>query len=134
MIPKKKTLFDIANDISYKKEYIYEQGIYNHYLTVIYFSLHLDTLFIANKANILTNIPDRLHHDFLFYMVNKRKRFSKWPKKEMDENIAIIQSYYKYSFHKAKSVASLLSDDQLAKIKQELTQGGNEYEPNAKSK
>lgn len=118
----KKNLFSIANDLSFGKKYIYEEGIYNHYITTIYFSLFRDTLFMANKGNSLQNTPDRLLHDFYYYSIPKRNRYTKWPKRDDDKNVRLVSQFYKYSFQKAKSVVELLTKEQLEKIKEELKQ------------
>lgn len=125
---KKMNLFDIVNDISYKKEYVFDEDIYNAYITNLAFSMYMDTIFIANEANKLTNLDAKLQHDYLFNIVYAKKRWAKWPKKVFNEDLSCIMEYYKYSIDKAKSVISLLSDDQLAQIKQELTQDGMKYE------
>lgn len=121
------TPFDYIKDISDKKEYIFDnEKDYVPFIVNRGFSLYQDTIMLANIANKLSNIDKKLQHDFLFYSVNKRKRWAKWPKKQKNEDLAYIQEYYKYSIDKAKSVLSILSADQLAKIKEELKQGGIE--------
>lgn len=121
------TPFDYMRDISETKKYILEdEDDYNSFIVNRGFSLHQDTIMLANEANMLTKLDKKLQHDFLFNTVRKRKRWAKWPKKQNDDNLALIQEYYKYSIDKAKSVLSILNADQLARIKEELTQGGVE--------
>lgn len=122
---KAKTPFDYIRDISETKKYLYtEDNDYIPFITNKAFSLYPDTIMIANEANQLMHLDKQLQHDFLFNSIKKRKRWAKWPKKHKDEDLALISEYYKYSIDKARSVLPLINADQLAKIKEELKQGG----------
>lgn len=119
-------VFDFVNDISYKKENIFHgnEDIYNAFIVNRAFSLYRDTLFIANEANKLSNLDKDMQFGYLFNKVPKKRRWEKWPKKEKLDNLAYIQEYYKYSVDKARHTLSILTDDQLAIIKNNLKQGG----------
>ena len=120
--------FDYIKDISEGKKYILaeDDGEYIPFIINKAFSLYPDTIMLANEANQLASLDKRLQHDFLFNSIKKRKRWAKWPKKDKNEDLALIIEFYKYSIEKARSVLPLLNADQLAKIKEELTQGGVE--------
>jgi hypothetical protein len=121
-------VFDFVKSISYEKNDLLLDNDEREYVPFVVnraFSLYTDTLFYANEMNKLHHLDKKMQHDYLFKIVPKKKRFVKWPKKlNEDENVACIAEYYKYSTTEAKSVLSLLTDEQLAKIKKELEQGG----------
>lgn len=120
--------FDAVNSISHTKKYLLEdEATEREYVPFIVnraFSNFNDTLLLANEINKYPHLDKKLQYDFLFNSVTKRKRYSKWNKKKTDDKVDLIAQYYKYSIEKAKSVLPLLTDEQLAIIKQKLTQGG----------
>ena len=65
-----------------------------------------------------------LQYQFLINIVRKKKRFSKWIKKEKIEAIDIIKEYYGYNTDKARQVVSILSKEQIDDIKSKLYKGG----------
>lgn len=119
-------VFDFVNDISYKKEHILKdnEDIYNSFIVNRAFSLYKDTIFISNEANKLSSLDKDMQYDYLFNKVTKQKRWSKWPKKDKNDDLKCVQQYYKYSVDKARFALSILTDDQLAIIKNKLKQGG----------
>ena len=84
-----------------------------------------DTVLYANEVNMHGDMPKQWQFDFLRHAIPKKKRFSKWTKKDpVTEDITAVQEYYKYSLAKAMDVISLLSDRELQIIKQNLNKGG----------
>lgn len=83
-----------------------------------------DTIFAANEMNKYHQLDSRLQFDFLINIVRKRKRFSKWFKPEESSLIEVVKEYYGYSNEKARQVLTLLSDEQLEKLKQKVSKGG----------
>ena len=69
-------------------------------------------------------VDGRLQFDFLINIIRKKRRFSKWFKATDDENLNVIKEYYGYSNEKAKSVLSLLNDEQLQELKNRIYKGG----------
>jgi len=62
---------------------------------------------------------------FLLNSITKKKRFSKWSKKEtISESLLLVKDYYGYSNEKAKQALALLSEEQLAMIEQKLYKAG----------
>ena len=83
-----------------------------------------DLIYFANELNGITLDKDQ-HYAFLYHAIPKKRRFSKWNKNTDDKtNIELIQEYYGYSYHKAKEVLSLFTEDRINYIKSELTKGG----------
>ena len=86
-----------------------------------YFS---DTAVIANEMNRYHHLDSRLQYQFLINIIRKRKRFSKWVKPELENDLESVKEYYGYSNEKAKQVFSLLSPEQITIIKKKVSKGG----------
>lgn len=87
-----------------------------------YFS---DTVAVANMMNQYHHLDSKLQFDFLINIVRKRKRFSKWIKPDVSEDLDAVKKFYGYSNEKAKVALSLLNPDQLEEIKKRISRGGN---------
>ena len=83
-----------------------------------------DTILFANEMNVHHHIDHRLQFDFFINIIKKKKRFSKWAKPINIENLELIKEYYGYSNEKAKSVLSLLNDEQINELKIRMYKGG----------
>lgn len=122
--------FDYINDISYSKKNLlkseandsfeYEERLkeYSPFLATRAFSYFPDTIFISNETNkyLDVGLDSDLHHDFLFHMISKRKRFSKWFKNPDDKNIKAICEYYNVSEQKGREYLNILTSRQLKLI------------------
>lgn len=121
--------FDMVNAINFTKENLFEdpqaEKDYSPFLTNRALSYFPDTVFYANEMNRLSHAPKQWQFEFLLHAVPKRKRFSKWSKKsQLSDDVIAVSKYYKYSMEKAVEAMSLLSDEQITKIKQQMEQGG----------
>lgn len=120
-------LFDFVNDINHKKENVLTEENESKYVPYVVnksMSYFIDTIFQANEMNVRHTIDKRLQFDFLLNSVRSKKRFSKWAKPEKLESVEVIKEYYGYSNDKAKDVATILSHDDINKIKDKLDKGG----------
>ncbi len=120
-------LFDFVNDINHKKENVLTEENESKYVPYVVnksMSYFIDTIFQANEMNVRHTIDKRLQFDFLLNSVRSKKRFSKWAKPEKLESVEVIKEYYGYSNDKAKDVATILSHDDIEKIKDKLDKGG----------
>jgi hypothetical protein len=62
---------------------------------------------------------------FFLNIISKKKRFSKWSKKDpATENLNLVKEYYGYSSEKATEALKVLSDNDLIMIKEKLYKGG----------
>ena len=66
----------------------------------------------------------KLQYDYLLNKIRPRKRFSKWNKHVTNGNIELIKEYYKVNDIKAKTILTLLSEQQIDHIKTKLSKGG----------
>lgn len=83
-----------------------------------------DTIFFANEMNSNHHADNKLQYEFLLNSIRPRKRFSKWFKKEVDGDVEVVKEYYGYSNVKAIQALSVLTSEQLEKIKIKLEKGG----------
>ena len=132
--PKKENFFfKFLEDISYEKEFLLNddnQSQYSPYMVNRFLSNDLSTLMYAQEMNIRPGIDKDMHYEYLMNAVRKKKRFFKYAKATKDEVVTLLAEYYEYNARKAKEVASLHSEDDLASIASKLNVGG----ANAKKK
>ena len=113
---KKNMMRGTANDELAEKSYV-------PYLTNKALSYHTDTLLYANEINSLHHLDNKLQYEFYLNTLRKKKRFAKWAKADISNDLEMIQSYFNYSITKAKAALSILSDQQLQEIRERCTRG-----------
>lgn len=119
-------LFDYVRNIVQHGVYDDELSDYNPYVINIAASMHLDLVFYANEMNRLhATLSERMHYDYLFHSIKKRKRYAKWIKgdKATNEDVGAVMEYFQYNRQKAKQVVGILTTEELAEIKSTLTKG-----------
>ena len=73
------------------------------------------------------SFPIPAHIDYFDYYreaIRKRKRFSKWQKKEITDKLETVKEYYGYSNTKATEIMDLLNDEEIEQMRVYLTGGG----------
>lgn len=120
-------LSDFLNSINVTKENLLSKDprLEKDYLPFVVnkcFSYFPDTIFYANKVNMMPFLDKRLQYDYLLYSIQKRKRFSKWVKPEESKDIDAIKEIYGYSETRAREVLDLLPMEKV----HELTQKGGQ--------
>ena len=84
-----------------------------------------DTVLYANEMNRNSSISVDWQFSFLLNSISKKKRFSKWHKKDAEtESLRLVKEYFGYSDSKAIDALSILTEDQLVMIKEKLYKGG----------
>jgi hypothetical protein len=120
--------FDYLNAINTTKKDIMVDDVaekaYTSFMVNRGLSYFPDTILFANEMNVNHHIDHRLQFDFFINIIKKKKRFSKWAKPINIENLELIKEYYGYSNEKAKSVLSLLNDEQINELKLRMYKGG----------
>lgn len=122
--------FDFLNAINTTKQDLLRQDPlnekdYSPYMINRGLSYFSDTIMMANEMNKHSGIPKKWQNDFLLTTISKKKRFSKWHKKEANgESLQLIMDYYKYSTERAKEVLSIFTEEQIEIIKQKMSRGG----------
>ncbi len=126
------TPFDFLNAINQSKENLMvgtdndelAEKTYNAYIVNKGLSFFSDTILYSNEMNFrhfLDNTPQFL---YLLNTIRPRKRYSKWFKNEVVEDINVISEYFGYSYAKAKQVKNLITSEQLQMMKQKIQKGG----------
>jgi len=125
------TPFDYINAINANKDIIGSsdnpeevEKEYTPFMVNRGLSYFVDTILYANEMNSASDISNKLQFDYLRNSIKPKKRFSKWAKRLSSENISVIKEIYKYSDRRAIEVLSLLSDSQIALLKEKLKKGG----------
>lgn len=125
---KKISPFDFLNSINMtKKDLMEDPDTEKQYVPFVVnrsLSYFPDTVAIANEMNKYHHLDAKLQYQFLINIVRKRKRFSKWIKSDLENNIEKVKEYYGYSMDKARQVMPLLSTDQLNIIINKVDKGG----------
>lgn len=120
--------FDYVNAINYSKKDIMEtpedETAYTPFVVNRSLSYFADTVGIANEMNRYHHLDNRLQFSFLINIIRKRKRFSKWVKPELENDVDVVKEYYGYNNEKARQVISLLTPTQLKSLKDKVNKGG----------
>ena len=87
-----------------------------------------DTIMLVNEINQLPHLDKKLQFDFLLNSVRSRKRFSPWLKASKIEDLEYVKEYYGYNNEKARAALDILTDEQIATVKQKLQKGGMKNE------
>lgn len=122
------TPFDFINDISNNKKNLivdkYTEKEYVPFMVNKGLSYFPDTIMYANQMNIYYHLDHKLQNDYLINIIRPRKRFSKWVKKEDNDDLNAIAEYYDYNMTRAEEALSLLSPEQIEEIKEKINKGG----------
>lgn len=120
--------FDYVNSINTtKKDIMVDDMTEKSYLPFMInrsLSYFADTVLMANEMNKHHHLDNRMQYDFLRNIVRKRKRFSKWSKKDDSNSIDLIKEYYGYNDSKARQVLPLIDKQHLDFIEKKLFKGG----------
>lgn len=120
--------FEFLNTINYTKQDLMEDDLiekkYLPYMINRSLSYFSDTVAIANEMNRYHHLDYKLQYHFLLNIVRKRKRFSKWLKPQVEDDVEVIKEYYGYSNDKARQVLTLLTPSQLQELTKKVSKGG----------
>lgn len=123
------TPFDFINAINLTKKNLFEdpqaEKDYVPFLVNRGLSYFPDTVLYANEMNRNSGISKDWQFSFFLNTISKKKRFSKWHKKDAEtEPLRLVMEYFGYSSEKAQEALSILSEDQMIMIKEKLYKGG----------
>lgn len=124
------TPFDFVNAINFTKEDLFAKDDlaskdYSAFLVNKSLSFFPDTVLYANEMNYRSGVPADWQFSFLLNSIAKKKRYSKWFKKNAQtETFRLVKEYYGYSDEKTKQALDILSEDNLVMIKEKLYKGG----------
>ena len=121
------TPFDFVNSITYSKTDIMNdinEKEYAPFLVNRSLSYHQDTLLYANEMNRRFDISHKLQYHYLLNSIRKRKRFAKWAKPELADDLKIVMEYYLVSREKAEEYLNILSKREIGILKTRMNKGG----------
>jgi len=113
---KKNLMKDTANDELAEKDYV-------PFLTNKSLSYFTDTLLYANEMNRYHFLDKRLQYEFYLNSIRKKKRFAKWAKADNNDEVMMVQEFYKFSPQKAKAALKVLTPAQKDIIKHKMESG-----------
>ena len=123
--------FDYINSINFTKKNLMrgtenddlaEKG-YVPYITNKTLSYFTDTLLYANEMNRYHFLDKRLQYEFYLNSIRKKKRFAKWAKADDNDEVMMVQEYFKFSPQKAKAAHKVLTPTQKNNIKHKMENG-----------
>jgi len=127
-VVKKLSPFDFLTSINSSKKDLMDspetEKMYVPFVVNRSLSYFPDTVALANEMNRYHHIDSKLQYQFLINIVRKRKRFSKWVKPEIENDIEAVKEFYGYSNDKARQVLPLFSAAQLTIIRDKVNKGG----------
>ena len=120
--------FDFLNSINSTKKDLMEDELnekkYIPFVVNRSLSYFNDTVLLANEMNRYHHLDEKLQYHFLLNITRKRKRFSKWVKPELENDVEVVKEYYGYSNDKARQVLSILTPEQITIIRNKVNKGG----------
>ena len=119
----KPSPFDYVKGIN-TKQYNHDLVGYNPFLTNRCFSMHMDTIMLAEQMNQYHQLSPSLQYDFYYYAVRKGKRFGFPPKVEEIPNLEVVMDYFGYSRQKAIEALKLLTVDDIRGMITSMDKGG----------
>ena len=123
-------LFDYLNAITYNKKDVIgddpmAEKFYSPYHVNKTLSQNEDCILYVNEMNLRPTTDKKLQFDFLINIIRKRfRKAEKWLKSESLNDIECIKEYYNYNEEKARQVIGILSESELAMIRETIYKGG----------
>lgn len=122
--------FDFLNSINDTKDHLikkdpHTEKDYVPFMVNRGLSYFSDTIMYANEMNMHASIPKTWQYEFYLNAIKKKKRFSKWAKKDASsEDLKLVMNEYGYSAKRAQEAISLLNDEQLTDLRKKYSMGG----------
>ena len=122
--------FDFVNAVTYTKKDIMVDDVskkgYSAFLTNKSLSYHQDCILYVNEMNSKSHLDSTLQFHYFLNTLRKRKRFAKWSKPKVLENMKVIATYYDCSMTKAEEYYKILSAKEIKIMKERMNKGGRQ--------
>jgi len=123
--------FDFLKAINDTKKDMFEDPQahkdYNAFIINKGLSFFPDTILYANEMNQRAHAEKKWQFEFLKNSIYKKKRFSKWHKKDnIGEVIKLLIKHYNISERKAYEVHDLLSNEAMEELRLSYETGGRD--------
>lgn len=116
-------LTNYLNSINYEKNDVFvvdpevAEKNYVPYIINRCLSYFTDTILHANQMNMYAHLSGKMQYDYYMETIRKRKRFSKWIKHEISDDLKLVMDKFNCSAPKAKSIIPLLSDEYIDQLR-----------------
>jgi len=123
-------LSEYLNAINYTKESLLDtedESVEKEYTPFVVnrcLSYFIDTVLYVNEMNRLPHTDKKMQFEYLLTSIRKNKRYSKWLKRESEENLDLVKQFYGYSDTKAREILDIITDDDIIWMKQMIDTGG----------
>lgn len=133
--------FDFLTSINEKKTYLFDDCSsdnsgevadpnsidrqYTPFMVNRGLSYFVDTILVANEMNSRPTLSPKMQYDFYFHSVRKKRRYSKWFKREKDsEDLKLVKEAYNYNRERAEEALELMSEEDLKQLRSYVSKGG----------
>jgi hypothetical protein len=102
------------------------ERLYSPFLVNRALAQFADTIFLANAMNLYPQLPRLMQHDFLLHAVPVGNRTPKRrPHSRVNEDdVELVERHFNYSRQKALQALKILTNYQLAQLREHYTTGG----------
>lgn len=119
--------FEFVNSVTYsKKDMMNEvnEKEYAPFLVNRSLSYHQDCVLYVNEMNKRFDVSHKLQYHYLLNTIRKRKRFAKWSKPELADDLKVVMDYYLVSREKAEEYLKILKQRDIGILKTRMNKGG----------
>jgi len=123
-------LSEYLNAINYTKENLLDtedESVEKKYTPFVInrcLSYFIDTVLYVNEMNQRGHLDKKMQFDYLLNSIRKNKRYSKWLKRESEENLDLVKQFYGYSDSKAREILDIITEDDIVWMREKLNIGG----------
>lgn len=131
------TPFDFVTSVSYTKQNLLEDDetaikIYVPFIVNKALSYFPDALLYANEMNKNAHLDPKLQYHFYLNILRKARRFSKWAKTQVSQDLAAVQQFYGFNVEKAKQALAILTPEQVQHIRSKIAARGEQNDSTGK--
>ena len=119
--------FEFVNSITYSKQDMMNDVNENEYAPFLVnrsLSYHQDCVLYVNEMNKRFDVSHKLQYHYLLNSIRKRKRFAKWSKPQLADDLSIVMKYYEVSREKAEEYLRILTKREIGILKTRMNTGG----------
>jgi len=124
-VAKPNPLFDLINHLSTKQEYEYDIKDYTPWMINKAFSNTMDTVYFAEAMNKFSHLPKDIQRDFYLQALPAKKRYGKWNKATINNQVEMIMTNYQVNQQVAEKYLKLLSKSELLQLEEKQNKGGS---------
>ena len=123
-------LSEYLNAINYTKESLLDtddESVEKEYTPFVVnrcLSYFIDTVLYVNEMNRLPHTDKKMQFDYLLTSIRKNKRYSKWLRRESEENLDLVKQFYGYSDPKAREILDIITEKDIIWMKRMIDTGG----------